>query len=194
MQMWENNLCNQWHMSFHQMTCQKWKFKNKEPITEIAKCRQRIKIKDPFARTILLLSLGFHQREWLSCTSLSFCSLVEFRWRQDGAIRKASGGCLISTMGTVREEGFFFIFFYGKQGAGTKSQNHSACGVRPCFHKLFSSIRVWSSCWCISRFSSLACDSFSVRTSNGEGLVSHKRGKSQFVSSDDQAGYIFLSN
>lgn len=71
--------------------------------------------------------------------------------------------------------GFFFFFVYGKQGARTKSQNHSACGVRLCVHKLFSSIRVWSSIWCMSRFSSLACDSFSVRTSNEEVLMSHKQ-------------------
>ena len=78
--------------------------------------------------------------------------------------------------------GFFCFVFYGKQGARTKSQNHSACGVRLCFHKLFSSIRVWSSIWCISRFSSLACDSFSVRTLNEEVLISHKRAQvSQLV-------------
>lgn len=54
----------------------------------------------------------------------------------------------------------------------TKKGNHSKvtkCRHRQgvwAFHILFNSKRVCSNIWFISRFSSLACDSFSVRTSS----------------------------
>lgn len=51
----ENNLCNEWHMSFHQMTChKKKKIKTKGCIRQTS-----LQDKNRLAKSIVFLTLGF---------------------------------------------------------------------------------------------------------------------------------------
>lgn len=68
-----------------------------------------------------------------------------------------------------------------------KMQTSSLCDQA--VHMLLSSNRVCSNIWFISRFSSLACESFSVRTSSKKRIninAKHVRLNMQWVSSDSK--------
>lgn len=142
-----------------------WLFKiKKKKLHQGLRQRQTFQDKILLAKAILLFSLALSE----GMVKLYFLLLL-------GQVSLKAGRCNKNSI-------WLFALHHGpgvyrKQGASTKSQNHSVCGweVGLCLHKLFSSIRVWSSIWCISRFSSLACDSFSVRKLKWIRLISHKQ-------------------
>lgn len=100
--------------------------------------------------------MGLCLREIYHIESIYTYKMAECNFRASGAIKLKlirpypSEGCVCTGL------------LHGAPLESSMSCKTLVCGADFALYKLFSSIRVWSSTWCMPRFSSLAWASFSV--------------------------------